>query len=115
LLSYGIREDSQMGEVKRAGEPHDRLTRLCAVMTDALDAHPASGPDVKCVVMLQDGERGGIQIHGYQPEEGAKDPDSDVSVQAITDLIFHLQAILRGNGQDLKIVPMEFPIRPRMN
>jgi hypothetical protein len=42
------------------GEPHDRLTRLCALMTDALDAHPGT-EDVKAVVMLQDAEKGGIQ------------------------------------------------------
>ena len=45
---------------RRTIEPHDRLTRLCAVMTDALDNDPETTDDVKCIVFLQDGDRGGI-------------------------------------------------------
>lgn len=76
------------------GEPHDRLTRICAAMTDALDAHPEMSDDVKCVVMLQDAEKGGIQLHGYED-------DSD----AIVDLFMHLRAIFKANGQELAIAP----------
>lgn len=45
---------------RRTIEPHDRLTRLCAVMTSALDNDPEKTDDVKCIVFLQDGNRGGI-------------------------------------------------------
>lgn len=80
-------------EVKKTGEPHDRLTRLCAAMTEALDAHPEFTPDVKAVVMLQDAERGGIQIHNY-----------DDSTEALVDLFLHLRAIFRAQGKELNLM-----------
>jgi hypothetical protein len=83
-----------MADEHRMAEPHDRLTRLCAAMTDALDAHPEHG-DEKCVVFLQDGERGGLQLHGY-----------DDDAEAIADVLFHLQAIFAANGSQLLIAPL---------
>ena len=71
------------------GEPHDRLTRLCAAMTTALDAHPERGEE-KCIVFLQDSERGGLQLHGYED-------DTD----ALVDLFLHLRAIFRAQGKEL--------------
>lgn len=76
----------------RSEEPTDRLTRLCAAMTDALDAHPERG-DEKCIVFLQDDEHGGLQLHGY-------DDDTD----AMVDLFMHLKAIFRANGKDIDFV-----------
>jgi hypothetical protein len=95
-----------MKDVRRTNEPHDRLTALCAAMTEALDAHPWSGPDVRCVVFLQDGRMGGLQIHGYQPDDDAEDPDVNVSAQAVADVFSHLKAIFHANGQELQIHPM---------
>jgi hypothetical protein len=83
----------------RSEEPHDRLTRLCEAMTDALEAHPEMSDEVKCVVFLQDGERGGLQLHRY-------DDDSD----AIVDVLMHLRAIFAANGQRLEVFPMPHPI-----
>lgn len=77
--------------MRTVGEPHDRLTRLCAAMTDALDAHPERG-DEKCIVFLQNTDRGGIQLHGY-----------DDDTEAMTDLLMHLRAIFKANGKDLQI------------
>lgn len=83
-----------MPDVRRSeGEPHDHLTRLCAAMTDALEAQPGS-EGVKAVVMLDDGERGGIQLHGY-------DDDTD----AMVDLFVHLRAIFNANGKELAFAP----------
>jgi hypothetical protein len=76
------------------GEPHERLTRLCSAMTEALDANPERG-DERCIVFLQDGERGGLVLHGY-----------DDDTEAITDLILHLRAIFEANGKQLLIVPL---------
>ena len=76
------------------GEPHDRLTRLCAAMTEALDAHPERG-DEKCIVFLQGDESAGIQLHGYEDD-----------TEAMVDLILHLRAIFRANGKDMQIVPL---------
>lgn len=72
-------------------EPHDRLTRLCAAMCDALDAHPEHGEE-KCIVFLQDGDLGGLQMHGYEDH-----------TDALVDLFMHLRAIFEANGQVLEI------------
>jgi hypothetical protein len=77
----------------RNTEPTDRLTRLCAAMTDALDAHPERGEE-KCIVFLQDGKIGGLQMHGYDDDK-----------EAVADLFIHLRAIFRANGQDLAFAP----------
>lgn len=83
--------DNGRSDPIRSDEPHDRLTRLCAAMTDALDAHPERG-DEKCVVFLQSeaDQRGGLQLHGY-----------DDDTEAIVDLFMHLRAIFASNGQEL--------------
>ena len=83
-----------MSEQRRTEQPEERLTRLCAAMTEALDAHPERG-DEKCIVFLQDGERGGLQLHGYED-------DAD----ALVDLFIHLRAIFRSQGRDLSFAPM---------
>lgn len=83
-----------MSDEIRTSEPIDRLTRLCAAMTEALDAHPERG-DEKCIVFLQDGERGGLQIHGYEDD-----------TEALVDLLIHLRAIFRANGKELVIAPL---------
>lgn len=80
--------------IRTEGEPHDRLTRLCAAMTDALDAHPERG-DERCIVFLQDAERGGLQLHGYEDD-----------TEAMADLFMHLRAIFRASGKDLMFVPL---------
>ena len=64
-------------------------------MTDALEAQPEYDDGVKCCVFLQDGERGGLVLHGY-------DEDSE----AIADLFLHLRAIFRSNGSELVIAPL---------
>jgi hypothetical protein len=84
------------GRPQRAEQPHDRLTRLCAAMTDALDAHPEHD-DEKCIVFLHSpaDSRGGIQLHGY-----------DDDLEAVADLLVHLRAILETNGKTLIIGPI---------
>lgn len=76
------------------GEPHDRLTRLCAAMTDALDAHPEHGEE-KCAIFLQDGDRAGLVLHGY-----------DNDTEAVVDLFVHLRAIFHANGKELMFAPL---------
>lgn len=86
-----------MGDVTRTeDEPHDRLTRLCEAMTDALEAHPERG-DEKCIVFLQSesDRRGGLQLHGYESDS-----------EAMADLIMHLTAIFKANGQEFRVVPI---------
>ena len=80
---------------RRSKRPIDRLTRLCDAMTDALEAHPECDDTVKAVIMLDDGERGGIVLHGY---------DDDTA--AMVDLIMHLKAIFEANGKTLMVMPL---------
>ena len=82
-------------EPVRSGEAHDRLTRLCAAMTDALVAHPEATGTEQAVVFLQDGSRGGLVMHGYVDD-----------AEAIADVIWHLKAIFRSNGKTLMFGPI---------
>jgi hypothetical protein len=91
-----------MDEKRTEGQPHDRLTRLCAVMTDALDADRERG-DEKAVVFLQDGRQSGLQMHGYEN-------DSD----ALVDVLMHLRAILRSKGNDLRVIVQDSGPDPSM-
>ena len=84
-------------QTRREEVPHDRLTRLCAAMTDALHAHPEYTEDVRCVVMLQDAEMGGLQIDNYDEH-----PDE----HAVVDVLMHLKAIFASRGQELQIHPI---------
>lgn len=78
------------------GEPHDRLTQLCAEMTAVLDAKGEEVADVRGIVMLYDGQRGGVVLHGY-----------DDDIEAMTDLFMHLKAIFEANGKSLLLIPAE--------
>lgn len=62
-------------------------------MTDALEQHPEASGQEKAVLMLQDGKRGGIVLHGY-------DDDS----QAMVDLLMHLGAIFQASGKQLRLM-----------
>ena len=85
--------DNGRSDPIRSEQPHDRLTRLCAAMTDTLEAHPERG-DEKCIVFLQSeaDQRGGLQLHGY-----------DDDTEAMVDLFLHLRAIFKANGKDLQL------------
>ena len=83
-------------ERRTEGEPHDRLTRLCAAMTDALERDPEYAETVKCIVFLDDGDRGGIQLHGAWEDDA----------EAMTALLVHLRAIFRANGTELLFAPL---------
>jgi hypothetical protein len=84
------------GDVEVTGEPHDRLTRLSAVMTEALEAHPEFGDDIKCIAILSDGERGGMSLFNY-----------DDGRDAMADLLAQTQALGEAAGLtlDLLMVP----------
>jgi hypothetical protein len=84
-----------MADERRTTEAHDRLTRMCAAMTDVFEAHVEHREGDKCIVFLDDGDRGGLVLHGY---------DSDVD--ALADLFMHLKAIFKANGKELLIAPL---------
>ena len=77
-------------------QPHDRLTRITVAMTTAMERHPEFNPVTdKCIVMLDDGAKGGLQLFNY-------DDDTD----AMVDLFQHLEAIFEANGKKLMLAPL---------
>jgi hypothetical protein len=80
-----------MAHERRAEEPVDRLTRMCSAMTTVFEAHSEHRPDDKCIVFLDDGKRGGIQLFGYEDD-----------TEAMVDLLVHIQALFRANGREIK-------------
>jgi hypothetical protein len=80
-------------DVVSSHEPMDRLTRLSEEMTTPLDREENS--DVKAIVFLNNGERGGIQIYNYDNE-----------TEALTDVFIHMKAIFNSMGKDLEFVPI---------
>jgi uncharacterized Rossmann fold enzyme len=64
-------------------------------MTDALEAHAEFRDGDRAIVMLDDGSRGGIVLHGYDDE-----------THALADLVTHLQAIFEANGKTLILAPL---------
>jgi hypothetical protein len=95
LLPQRLAAAAMSPRPRRTEEPTDRLTRLCKAMTEAFDAHPEHREGDKAIVFLDDGDHGGIQIHGY-------DDDTD----AIVDLFVHLRALFRAQGKDLSFMPI---------
>ncbi len=84
-----------MSDERRSAEPHDRFTRLCDAMIVTLVTQTEYDADVKCIVFLNDDERGGLVLHGYEDD-----------AEAISDLLIHLRAIFRSNGQELLFAPI---------
>jgi hypothetical protein len=85
-----------MSDVTRTeGQPHDRLTRLCAAMTAALESAPEYAPTVKCVVFLDDRDRAGLQTFGYEDD-----------LDAAVNVFMHLRAIFEANGKTLLFAPL---------
>ena len=62
-------------------------------MTVVFDNHPEHRDGDKCMVFLDDGERGGIVMDGYDNDH-----------EAIVNLILHLRAMFKANGQNLEII-----------
>jgi len=83
---------------KSEGEPHDRLTRLCAAMTDALERE--LGPDdepVRAIIMLDTRDRGGMQLHGYDGREERL---------ALARILGHAVALGRAAGLPVQVASL---------
>lgn len=86
-----------MKDVRRTvDQPHDRLTRLCDAMIAALEADAEHRDGDKAVIMLDDGDRGGIVIHGYGEDHR----------RAAAAVLTHLKAIFEAHGQTFMIMPL---------
>ena len=72
-------------------EPSTRLTHLCDEMQRPLERD--ENRDVKAIVMLQDGDMGGIIMTGY-----------DDGYEGISDLFVHLSAMFQAHGKRLMLM-----------
>lgn len=86
-------------EVTRGDKPFNRLTGLCAVMTQALElaleAEIGEQSPVRCVVFIEDDKGAGIEYVNY-PETS----------EAIASMLTHITVMLRSAGIDMRIVGM---------
>lgn len=76
-------------EVRSVDEPTERLTALCAHMLRPLEVEP----DVRAVVLLDTGDRGGMVHHGY---------GEDADVEVVVTLLGHAEALLAARGIALR-------------
>jgi hypothetical protein len=91
-----------MPHAKRSEEPMDRLTRICDVMTEALEAHPEYNEATdKAVVLIDDDAQGGAVRHGY-----ANGPEGDMGVAQV--LLAHAQALHEVNGLPFSVAHVPF-------
>lgn len=94
-----------MADEKLMSEPHDRLTQIADDVFRALRNHP-DAEGVKAVLMLDDGKRGGIVMHGYfnSEKEPTDEEMRDATTHAMTDLFMHLRAMFKAVGKELSLV-----------
>lgn len=79
----------------RSTEPTDRLGRIAAAMTDALEAHPEHLDGDQVIVILNSAAEGRCvtHLHGYSDD-----------TEAVADMFVHLRAIVRASGRDLEFI-----------
>lgn len=73
----------------RSDEPMDSLTRLADQMTDLL-------PDgVRAIIILDDGESGGMQVHNFES-----------TTDAALALATNLKLLMQSEGGDIAVLPI---------
>lgn len=82
--------------IRTTEAPADRLGRIAAAMSDALEAHPENvDADVDAIVFLTDVDDNACMsaLLGYDSDE-----------EAIVDGLMHLKAVLRTSGRTLEVI-----------
>jgi len=74
----------------------NRLTMLANDALQALKDSERYQPGDKIIIMVQDAAMGGIAAHGYE------DPASE---EPMMDLLRHIRAMFRAQGNDLILIP----------
>lgn len=83
-----------MKKPERTTEPADRLGRLAAAMTDALEAHPEYRGDQAVVFLSSDFDKRAVShLSGYEND-----------LDAMVDVFVHMQAVFRANGRDIDFI-----------
>lgn len=84
--------------IERDDKPNGRLTRICESMIRALEGHPELSDDQCCILLMEASTNetnqriGGLVLRGYENE-----------LDAVTDLLVHVGAILKANGLQLQV------------
>ena len=84
-----------MSDEIKSVKPHDKLTRICEAMTLAMDCSEESTGQEKAIVLIQDGNRGGMVLHGYADDK-----------EALADFMQHAEALFKTFGVKMKVMPM---------
>lgn len=84
-----------MTKPTKSAVPSDRLTHICNDMIATFNQHGGKRATDRAIVFLVDEVKGGIGIAGYDDDK-----------EALVDLMVHLQAIFRAQGQELHFVPV---------
>lgn len=74
---------------------------MCDEMTKTFDAHPEHHDDDRCMIFIEDDNKAGIVIHGYED-----------NAEAMAALFVHLQAIFKVSGKRLEIIWVDVPDDP---
>lgn len=82
---------------KPTPDPHDRLTLIAETISKAADELPEM-EGIRYILMLDDGKRGGIKLHGYGPDD---------MVEAMVDLFVHMRAVFNAGGKELSIAALQ--------
>jgi aspartyl aminopeptidase len=107
IWSVTTKEGTRMTDKPvKSDKPFNRLTHLCAHMTEALESaiEAETGEDltpVKTIVFLEDEKGAGIQTFGYTD-----------SIEAMTALFIHMKAIFEAEGKTLDFVGVNIPDSP---
>jgi hypothetical protein len=76
-------------------DSENRLARLSAALTDVLEHHPDSGPDIKGIFALMDGTSSGAAMLGY---------DDHITVDPVFDLIKQAGILFAAIGIKMTVV-----------
>ena len=85
-------DDDPLATYVDTDKPVDRLTRIADSMIKAMEAHAEARDDDKAIIFVDDDERGGIAIHGYEKVS-----------DAIVDLLGHLEVLFKSIGKEMNI------------
>lgn len=84
---------------RNEGQPVDRLGELANEALELIQASP-DGDAVRAIILLEEGERCMTALGGWESD-----------VDAVAAMFAHLAAVMKANGKELVVLPMQDPSR----
>ena len=84
--------------MRSSDEPHTRLTRMGDAAIKTFEEHEEYQEGDRLIVLADDGQHGGIAIHGY-----------DDMATAAADALTHLEVMFKQFGISMNVVPVPNP------